>query len=182
LEAAARRCHLEELQNVVSGGQMLPVALKYGTHQQRSISSRAPHLSRRCRLLRQIGSEMGERESRDGEEEGEARRMYLRALTNNSKWSSSGAWRTSSSSPLRRQRPRSACGGIEGPLLRPSWPLRQGCSGRVGRLQRRTFVQLTMATAASLRVRLGGEEEAAVRLRLPSVTGLHLGRLLAPPP
>jgi hypothetical protein len=62
LEAAARRCHLEELQNVVSGGQMLLVALKYGTHQQRSISSRAPHLSRRCRLLRQIGSEMGERE------------------------------------------------------------------------------------------------------------------------
>jgi hypothetical protein len=66
LEAAARRCHPEELQNVVSGGQMLPVALKYGTHQQRSISSRAPHLSRRCRLLREIGSEMGEREQRWG--------------------------------------------------------------------------------------------------------------------
>jgi hypothetical protein len=38
LEAAARRCHPEELQNVVSGGQMLLVALKYGTHRQRSIS------------------------------------------------------------------------------------------------------------------------------------------------
>jgi hypothetical protein len=36
------------------------------------------------------------------------------------------------------------------------------------------LMQPTMATAASLRVRFGGEEEAA------SVAGLDLGRLLSP--
>jgi hypothetical protein len=60
-----------------------------------------------------------------------------RGLTNNSKWRGDSAWRTRSSSPLRCMRPRPACRGVEELSLRPSWPLRLGCAGRLGRLRRR---------------------------------------------